>query len=207
MSALKEIELESKRTVLIVDDEEINRDIMSSILEGLFEIRHASNGQECLDIIANEHDVIDLVLLDVMMPVMDGKQVLAYRQKHANLKKIPFIVMTSDKEIEKECFLLGANDFIKKPYDNPDIIVARLQRMIELYDDKSIIKEFKKDKLTNLYSFDFFKKYAHQFDAKYSNQNKDVLSIDTRIANSDTNSFFISICLCAIDVDVSNFKS
>ena len=87
---------------------------MSTLLGGLFEIRQASNGQECLDIINNEHDVIDLVLLDVIMPVMDGKQVLAYRQKNANLKKIPFIIMTSDREIEKECFLLGANDFLKK---------------------------------------------------------------------------------------------
>ena len=178
MSILKEKDLENKKTILIVDDEEINGDILSSFLEGLFEIRRASNGKECLDIIAKEHDVIDLVLLDVMMPIMDGKEVLAYRQKNSNLKKIPFIVMTSDKEIEKECFLLGANDFIKKPYDNPDIIVARLQRMIELYDDKSIIKEFKRDKLTNLYSFDFFKKYAHQFNLKYPNKSKDVLSID-----------------------------
>ena len=178
MSILKEKDLENKKTILIVDDEEINGDILSSFLEGLFEIRRASNGKECLDIITKEHDVIDLVLLDVMMPIMDGKEVLAYRQKNSNLKKIPFIVMTSDKEIEKECFLLGANDFIKKPYDNPDIIVARLQRMIELYDDKSIIKEFKRDKLTNLYSFDFFKKYAHQFNLKYPNKSKDVLSID-----------------------------
>ena len=180
MFALKEKDLESKRTVLIVDDEEINGDILSSLLEGLFEIRRASNGQECLDIINQEHDVIDLVLLDVMMPVMDGKQVLAVRQKDPQLKKIPFIVMTSDREIEKECFLLGANDFIKKPYDNPDIIIARLQRMIELYDDKSIIKEFKRDKLTNLYSFDFFKKYASQFDIKYPNKDKDLLSVDIR---------------------------
>ena len=178
MFTLKEKDLENKRTILIVDDEEINGDIISSFLEGRFEIRRAFNGQECLDIISKEHDVIDLVLLDVMMPVMDGKEVLKRRQKSSQLKKIPFIIMTSDKEIEKECFLLGANDFIKKPYDNPDIIAARLHRMIELYDDKSIIKEFKRDKLTNLYSFDFFKKYAHQFNIKYPSEDKDLLSID-----------------------------
>ena len=178
MFQAKEKDLETRKTVLIVDDEEINGDILASFLEQSFEIRRAYNGQECLNIINKEHDVIDLVLLDVMMPIMDGKQVLAYRQKHPKIKKIPFIIMTSDKEIEKECFLLGANDFIKKPYDNPDIIIARLQRMIELYDDKSIIKEIKRDKLTHLYSFDFFKKYCHQFDIKYPNQSKDLLSID-----------------------------
>ena len=113
MSILKEKDLENKKTILIVDDEEINGDILSSFLEGLFEIRRASNGKECLDIIAKEHDVIDLVLLDVIMPIMDGKEVLAYRQKNSNLKKIPFIVMTSDKEIEKECFLLGATTLLR----------------------------------------------------------------------------------------------
>ena len=178
MFTLKEKELEGKRTILIVDDEEINGDILSSFLDDEFEIRRAFNGQECLDIIANEHEVIDLIVLDVMMPVMDGIEVLRNRQKDPNLKKIPVIVMTSDKESEKQCFILGANDFIKKPYDNPDIIAARIKRMIELYDDKSIIKEFKRDKLTNLYSIDFFKKYANQFDLKYPDKAKDLLSID-----------------------------
>ena len=178
MFTLKEKELEGKRTILIVDDEEINGDILSSFLDDEFEIRRAFNGKECLDIIANEHDVIDLVVLDVMMPIMDGIEVLKNRQKDPVIKKIPFIVMTSDKESEKQCFLLGANDFIKKPYDNPDIIAARIKRMIELYDDKSIIKEFKRDKLTNLYSIDFFKKYANQFDLRYKDKEKDLLSID-----------------------------
>lgn len=177
MFSLKEKELEGKRTVLIVDDEEINGDILASFLEKTFEIRRAFNGKECLDIIADEHDVIDLVLLDVIMPVMDGKQVLKVRQQDAKCKKIPFIVMTSDRDIEEECFLLGANDFIKKPFDNPDIITARIHRMIELYDDKSIIKEIKRDKLTHLYTLDFFKKYAHQFDLKYPDKSKDLLCI------------------------------
>ena len=59
-------------------------------------------------------------------------------------------------------FLLGVNDFIKKPYENPDIIIARIKRMIELYEDRSILKEVERDKLTDLYNEDFFKKYAQQ---------------------------------------------
>ena len=93
MFTLKEKELEGKRTILIVDDEEINGDILSSFLDDEFEIRRAFNGKECLDIIANEHDVIDLVVLDVMMPVMDGIEVLKNRQKDPVIKKIPFITM------------------------------------------------------------------------------------------------------------------
>ena len=59
MFTLKEKELEGKRTILIVDDEEINGDILSSFLDDEFEIRRAFNGKECLDIIAKEHDVIN----------------------------------------------------------------------------------------------------------------------------------------------------
>lgn len=175
---MQENELEGKRTVLIVDDDEVNGDILTFILGDAFQVRRAFNGQECLDIIREDHDIIDLVVLDVMMPVMTGIEVLKVRQNKPELKAIPFVVMTSEKEVEKECFSLGANDFIKKPYDNPDIIVARINRMIELSEDKSVIKEVKRDRLTNLYSFEFFKKYCHQFNLKYLDEAKDLLSID-----------------------------
>ena len=126
-----------KRTVLIVDDEEINLEIMSEILKDAFNVLTANDGKEALDILLNGDNKIDLVLLDVFMP-MDGREVLKVRQENPDLKRIPFIVCTSDKNIEKECFHLGVNDFIKKPYENPDIIVARVKRMIELYEDRSI---------------------------------------------------------------------
>ncbi len=60
-------------------------------------------------------------------------EVLKDRQKNPQLKKIPFIVCTSDKNIEEECFHLSINDFVKKPYENPDIIVARIKRMIRKF--------------------------------------------------------------------------
>ncbi|MBP5217106.1 MAG: EAL domain-containing protein, partial [Bacilli bacterium] len=126
----------------------------------------------------HHNDVIDLVLLDIFMPIMDGFEVLKARQENPSFRKIPFIIMTSEREIEKECLLLGANDFIKKPYENPEIIVARVNRMIELYEDRSIIKEVKRDKLTNLYSLEFFKKFAIQFDVLDPETPKDLLSID-----------------------------
>ena len=137
-----------KKTVLIVDDEEINVEIMSAILESTFNVLTANDGKEALDILLKGDQKIDLVLLDVFMP-MDGREVLKVRKENPNLKRIPFIVCTSDKNIEKECFHLGVNDFIKKPYENPDIIVARVKRMIELYEDRSILKEVERDKLTN----------------------------------------------------------
>ena len=165
-----------KKTILVVDDEEINVDIMSAILEDSFNVVTANDGKEALDILLNEENKIDLVLLDVFMP-MDGREVLKVRNQNKKLKRIPFIVCTSDKNIEKECFHLGVNDFIKKPYENPDIIVARVKRMIELYEDRSILKEVERDKLTNLYNIEFFKKYSKQFDTNFPHQEKDMLLV------------------------------
>lgn len=165
-----------KKTILVVDDEEINLDIMSSILEDDFNVLRANDGQIALDILNKQERKIDLVLLDIFMP-MDGREVLRVRQENAFLRSIPFIVCTSDKNIEEECFHMGVNDFIKKPYENPDIIVARIKRMIELYEDRSILKEVEREKVTNLFNEEFFKKYAQQFDDSFSSTPKDMLSI------------------------------
>ncbi|MBR0295584.1 MAG: EAL domain-containing protein [Bacilli bacterium] len=174
----REKELEIKKTILIVEDDEINGDILASFLEHDFYLLRAYNGKECLEILNRDDRMIDLVLLDIFMPIMNGYEVLHERQYNPKLKRIPFIVMTAEAKIEEECFHLGVNDFIKKPYDNPDIIVARIKRMIELYEDRSIIKEVKRDKLTNLYSMEFFKKYCAQFNLRHPKIKKDLLAIN-----------------------------
>ena len=165
-----------KKTILVVDDEEINIEIMTAILEDTFNVISASDGKDALDMLLKEEQKIDLVLLDILMP-MDGREVLKVRKENPKLKKIPFIVCTSDKDIEEECFHLGVNDFIKKPYENPDIIIARVKRMIELYEDRSILKEVERDKLTGLYNVEFFKKYAKQFDVSFPHLEKDMILV------------------------------
>ena len=177
MYSATEKELESKKTVLIVDDEEINREILNNIIKDEFNVLFACDGTEALTMMREQWGKIDLVLLDVIMPGMDGREILRLRQDDLRLKQIPIIVCTSESEIEIECFKLGVNDFIKKPYTNPEIIVARIQRMIELYEDRSIIREVKRDALTNLFKPDFFKKYALKFDSKYPDLAKDMVSI------------------------------
>lgn len=167
---------ELKKTVLVVDDEEINREIMAAILDNDFNVLQADDGQAALDIILKGNHKIDLVMLDIFMP-MDGREVLKIRQENPDLKKIPFIVCTSDKDIEKQCFQLGVNDFVKKPYENPDIIIARAKRMIELYEDRSILKDVERDKLTNLFNKEFFKKFSQQFDSLFPTIDKDMVSI------------------------------
>lgn len=174
----REKELQLRRTLLIADDSEINGDILALHFENDFNILRAYNGQETLDIIKENIDTIDLVLLDIFMPVLDGFSVLKARKEDPEIRKIPFIVMTGEPDIEKDCFHLGVNDFINKGRDDPEIIVARVKRMIELYEDRSIIKEVKTDALTGLYSLEFFKKFANQFDKAEPKVDKDLLSVN-----------------------------
>jgi len=198
-----------KRTVLIVDDEEINVEILSTILEEDFHVLKAYDGKEALELLQKGDQKIDMVLLDVFMP-FDGREVLKIRQENPELKRIPFIVCTSDKNIEEECFHLGVNDFIKKPYENPDIIVARVKRMIELYEDRSILKEVEREKLTNLYNIDFFKKYAKQFDANFPDIEKDMVLISVnrfRLINELYGHEFADKILLSITGELTDFVS
>ena len=174
----REKEIQSRRTLLIADDDEISGDILASFFERDYDILRSFTGRETLQVISSHLETIDLVLLDIFMPDLDGFHVLKERQENPDIKKIPVIVMTGEADIERDCFKLGVNDFIKKPFDNKEIIVARVERMIELYEDRSIIKEVKTDHLTDLYSFEFFKKFCLQFDAAYPSIKKDMLSIN-----------------------------
>ena len=80
-----------KKTVLIVDDEEINVEIMSTILEDTFHVLKAYDGKEALDLLLDQEHKIDMVLLDVFMP-MDGREVLKVRKDNPELRRMPFIV-------------------------------------------------------------------------------------------------------------------
>ena len=175
---LKQQELGIKRRLLIVDDDEISGDILASFFDEDFHILRAYSGHECLDVLEKQGDAIDLVLLDNYMPNMTGLEILELRKNNKHLKNIPFVVITNEMEIEEKCFALGVNDFIRKPYERKDIIVARVKRMIELYEDRGIIKELKVDKLTGLYTSDFFKKYTQMFDTVYPGKAKDLIMLD-----------------------------
>lgn len=178
MDKIREKEVQSKRTLLIADDDAISGDILSSFFEEEFNILRAYSGKETLKTLSAHLDIIDLVLLDIYMPDGDGFTILKARQENPDIKKIPFIAITGENDIERDCFHLGVNDFIRKPFSSPEIIVARVKRMIELYEDRSIIKEVKTDKLTNLYSIEFFKKFCVQFDEAQPKILKDMVSIN-----------------------------
>ena len=148
-----------KRRVLVVDDEMINRELLGAILEHEYEVVKAENGQAAWDLLNAEGADFSLILLDLLMPVMDGFTLMELCFANEKIKTIPIIVMTSEKSAEVKSIRMGAADFIAKPYDMPDVILARCQRIIELYEDKTIIRYTEKDALTGLYTKQYFDEY------------------------------------------------
>ena len=160
-----------RRTVLIVDDEPINREILGTMIGGDYEILHAGDGAEAMRMVGDYGMTLSLILLDLLMPVMDGYEVLQKLSEDETLKRIPVIVLTSEKSAEVKSLGMGAVDFIPKPYDMPEIIRARVQRTIQLAEDAAIIKSMQSDDLTGLYTGRFFFEYANrieQYDAARS---------------------------------------
>ena len=157
-------EINIHRKVLLVDDEPINRQILKVILSNEYEVIQAENGEEALQKIAENQNTISLILLDLLMPKMDGYQLLQKIQETEEYRKIPVIVVTVDKEAEVKCLSLGATDFMPKPYEDPKVIVARCKKAIQLAEDRILINENERDSLTGLYTRLFFLQYARLHD-------------------------------------------
>ncbi len=151
-----------KRRVLIVDDEIINREILGAMLSQTYEIAFAANGQEAMDALNDLDADFSLILLDLLMPVMDGFEVIRRCHADETLRRIPIIVMTSEKSAEVQSIRMGAADFITKPYDMPEVILARCERIIELSEDKSIIRSTERDRVSGLYTRGYFFAYMHR---------------------------------------------
>lgn len=153
-----------KRTVLVVDDAEINRDMLELQLQDEFAILKAANGQEALDILKQRYSEISLMLLDLMMPVMTGEELLQRVQGDPLLSSVPIVVMTSEDSTENEsrCLELGASDFIRKPFD-PFILHHRVRGLIRLHEADSALAAIERDNVTGLYNKEAFIHYANIF--------------------------------------------
>ena len=154
--------IQRPQKVLIVDDQEINRDALEVIMENDYDIIFAENGAQALALMCRHKNELSVVMLDLIMPVMDGYEVLVTIQDDEELRGIPVIVMTSYEEAELEALRLGAADFITKPFDVHEVILARVARIIELFEGRRLISSAEKDGLTGLYSRNFFYEYAER---------------------------------------------
>ena len=140
----------------------------------------ANDGLDAIDKIKAFDKPISLILLDINMPNMNGLDFLKEIKKNDKYKKIPVIVLTCDGNSELKSLELGAIDFIKKPYDMPEIILARVNRIVELYEDRNIIDSSERDIVTDVYNKYIFKEYVLMLDEYNYDERMDlnVLSID-----------------------------
>ena len=167
-----------RRLVLIVDDEHVNRRLLGKIIEEDYDVIYAENGTEAMEQIRKREKTLSMILLDLIMPEMDGYEVLALLHDDPNLSKIPVIVLTSERSAEVKSLQLGAADFIPKPYDMPEVILARVRRSIELAEDSSMINATEIDALTDLYTKDFFFQHANRHDQYYPDAEMDAIVLN-----------------------------
>ncbi|MEG2649442.1 MAG: EAL domain-containing protein, partial [Eubacterium sp.] len=145
------------KTILVVDDNKINRKILVKILSSEYSVLEAENGAVALEILRQNHESISVVLLDIVMPVLDGYDVLRRMHEDAFLSKIPVIVASGQntEDAEVKALSLGANDYVLKPY-KPEIIKHRIANTIYLMETSSFVNSVQRDALTGIYGKDYF---------------------------------------------------
>ena len=146
--------MEIKDTVLVVDDEELVKKSLTDVLKSEFEVIGACNGREALELLEHNLNRIAVIVLDLIMPVMDGFQFMDEFRLHKEYDNIPVIVATSNEDwhSEKKCLEAGVWDFVMKPY-NPVLLQFRIKNAI----DKSRMIMAERDSVTGLYTkFKFY---------------------------------------------------
>lgn len=120
------------QSILIVDDVEMNRAILRSMFEEHFEVLEAADGAEALRVLAARENHVDLILLDLVMPGMDGPTFLACKNIMPPLSGIPVIIITSDdsEAQQRRTLAMGANDYIVKPFV-AEIVQRRVANVLE----------------------------------------------------------------------------
>lgn len=120
--------------ILIVDDVEINRELLTEILSDEYHILSAENGKEAMEILEANHEQIAVLMLDLVMPEMDGFAVLRELGQRPWSKNIGIIIISSDNTIktEADCFELGVSDFVHRPFDNR-LVKKRVNNVVSLF--------------------------------------------------------------------------
>ena len=129
-----EMEKRNLPQLLIVDDSEMNREILKEILGKEYRILEACDGNEALEMLEQYGTEISLVLLDIIMPKMDGFEVLAYMNRDKWIEDIPVIMISSEgsESYIRRAYELGASDYISRPFD-AKVVYQRVINMIKLY--------------------------------------------------------------------------
>lgn len=175
--------------VLLVDDQPYARLLMKKIIDKNVQVTEASDGQEALEIL--EHEKIDLILLDIMMPGISGIDVLKLIRKQRSTADLPVIMISAldDNESMAQCFELGANDYIPKPFDF-SVASARIRTHLKL----KLMTDYQKQVMVELAAAKAMKERllqiaAHDLKSPLSNVNlaerllRDIITSDPTVAS------------------------
>lgn len=137
-----------KDKILIVDDSEMNRAILSEILEGRYDILEAEDGETGLEIMKKRGNELSLVLLDIVMPGMDGYEVLDKMNELDIISSLPVIMISAENGVGpiRRAFELGVSDFISRPFDS-GIVIRRVTNIVKLYSKQKRLIEMVVDQI------------------------------------------------------------
>ena len=124
--------VDNKLKVLAVDDDMINLKLLKTMLmkaPNVYQVVEAKNGADAIGIL-KAHDDIDIILLDIIMPVMGGIEMLKVIRADESLRQLPVIILTTDETKKTEALECGANGFLMKPVREKDVISKIAQRTI-----------------------------------------------------------------------------
>ncbi len=147
----KEGDAVNRDTLLIVDDMEINRAILRALFEPEYNLLEAENGEQAMLLIKQYRHSLAAVLLDLVMPLKDGYQVMSEMSQNGLMDNFPIIVITSEDSTENEvrAFDLGAADIIIKPFE-PHVVRRRVQNAVDLNRHKTHLEEMVEEQATKL---------------------------------------------------------
>lgn len=156
-------EVITKQKILIADDSEMNRELLAAILEEEYDIIQANDGVQAVDCLQRHAEEISLLLLDIVMPHMDGFEVLSYMNKEHWIDAIPVVIISSENSpiYIKRGYDLGATDFIEKPFDanmvlrrsaNAILLGAKQRRMTSIVSNQIYEREKSSKLMINILS-------------------------------------------------------
>ena len=183
--------MDDKPVMLIVDDVEINRVVLTQFFQEEYQIIEAENGQEAMTVI--EQQLVSIVLVDLVMPIMDGFQLLSMMKRNDQFAGIPVVVMTAnnDGDSEARAMEMGAADFITKPY-NPTIVRCRIRnvmareeiewrRVAQVAQNRQLMEMHQyaeKDALTGIYNREAFYRKAVELMQEHHQTSYSIVYLD-----------------------------
>lgn len=140
--------MEEKQCILIVDDVEMNRELLSLMLEDEYRLLEAEDGEEAIKMLEEHGTEIDLLLLDVVMPKVDGFGVLEVMNERNWIQDIPVIMVSAESgpDYIAKGYDMGVTDYISRPYDG-SIVKKRVQNTMMLYAKQKLLQEIVKEEL------------------------------------------------------------